>query len=115
LELGGTREVVFPQDEFMKIPDQFRKMDDSDVCCNNLQDDDGTMIDDVWQCPVCGKIWCGSHEDYLNRSLRTITPFGLKMLSALTDVVMEGKPLRLNIVLGRMAVKHPGIFEGMEN
>ena len=96
----------------MKLPLQWREINDKDVCCvinSNLKqgvDNDGSLIDGCYICSVCGKTWCGNGDDeYLNHPLETPTEYGLAFMSACNDIISECKHLRLSVVLGRMLFK----------
>ena len=104
----------------MKLPEQFREMATTDVCCSkpeNLlagKDYDGGIIDGAWTCKVCGRNWFGNGKDELcNHPLRTMTEFGEAFFWAMDDVMREGKHLELQIVLGRMAFKDRSGLERM--
>ena len=95
-----------------QLPKQWRYMNEQDGCCNvasNLRqgrDNDGTRVDGAWTCSVCGKIWIGNGEDeYLKHPLETLTEFGMEFMSAMSDVIIEGKEPRLACILGRMYFK----------
>ncbi len=102
--------------ETFALPHQWREINDGDECCNidqNLKqgvDYDGSLIDGCWICSICNKVWAGngkheSEDKYLRHRLETPTEFGMAFMSACDDIIKEGKNLRLNVVLGRMAFK----------
>lgn len=93
----------------MLLKNQWRKMDSSDICCNNpnnlLQDKnyDGSLIDGGWICSVCGKNWVGNGKnEYLDHPLETLTKYGENVLKAINDVILERKHLCLKNVFLKM-------------
>ena len=94
----------------MKTPSTFRKINHNETCCNisrNLKqaiDNDESVIDGIFTCSVCNKTWVGNGKDeYLDHPLETLTDYGKEYLQALDAVVKENKPLRHDIVMGKMA------------
>ncbi len=95
----------------------FRRMEETDVCCKkegNLTPgmDNDKVIDGCFVCKECDKCWIGKGSDpHSPPELETLTELGERYLSAMDDVIREGKPLRYKVVMGRAIYKDR---EGME-
>jgi len=94
------------------LPDQWRTISPEDKCCSiseNLKPSinfDGSVIDGVWICSVCGLDWYGKGKgEYLDHKLRTLTEFGKNFIESMDDVMKEGKHLSLPNVIGKMEYK----------
>ena len=90
-----------------KIPDRWRQINNTDICCNNPNNlkkgedyNNGTILDGAWICSKCNKKWIGnSNNQYLNHPLETLTEYGKAFFSAIDQIIKEEKPLRLANVL----------------
>lgn len=97
------------------LPAQWRRVSDKDTCCSQNKliqgEEKGVIIDGVWICTVCNRVWCGLGKDkYLNHPLETLTDFGEASLKALDEVIRDNSlAFRFTNVLLKIKEKNPQV------
>ena len=72
-----------------------------------------TVIDGVWICPECGRLWIGRGSDeYLNHPLKALTEYGVeRFFSAMGYVIKEGRAFNLENTIDRIAFADKGLVQ----